>query len=64
MIPVTQLIADMLRSEPVGVAHYVKALWRSQKRFNIELLGKYANTVDPAFCIVDPTVSNFAAWED
>ena len=29
MIPLSQVIADMLRSEPVGVAHYVKALWRS-----------------------------------
>lgn len=64
MIPLTQVIAEMLRSEPVGVATYVKALWRSQKRFNIELLCKYANMVDPAYCAVDSTVSSFAAWED
>jgi len=31
----TKVISNVLQSEPVGVAHYVKAFWRRQKRLEL-----------------------------
>ena len=57
-------MSDLLRSEPVGVAHYVKALWRSQKRLNLEIFCRYAYMVDENYTPVDPKTCAFAAWDD
>jgi hypothetical protein len=60
----TQVISDVLHSEPVGVSHYVKVFWRRQKRLELNLFYKYAYLVDPSFCAIDPQASVFATWED